>query len=527
MAKFNARGAGTAVKAPAKSFITTPTTPTGRTGQGAPGFARDAKSELFLLSVMNFVGEDTFYEGALERDNRFKALVRAVATEDPAWVQRWVLWLRTEGNMRSASVVAALEGAAALLARKQPGGRQLVASALKRADEPGEALSYWFSTYGRTIPKPIKRGIADAARGLYTEYNWLKWDSDKSQFRFADVIELCHVDPGLDPVRNILLKHIVDSRHDHGKEIPSALTMIRGNDDLRALAIQTPHILTDTELLRAAGFTWEDALSLLGSVAKEPLRSQLKARVWAAIVPNMGYMALLRNLRNISQEISDFRVKQSVAARIADPDQVLRSKQFPYRFLSAHKAVSDYAHDWAPALEQALAASVSNIPALPGRTLILVDVSSSMRDRLSAKSDMNRAEAAGLFGAVLALRNQGSSTLVKFDDRSEEVPVPRNGSVLQLARTFQPRGGTYPTRAVQQHYQGHDRVVIITDEQGADGDPGRAIPPSVPLYVWGLGGYKYSPVAGTPNRHAMGGLTDGAFRIIPLLEAGISQNWPF
>ena len=38
--------------------------PAGRTHEGAPGYARDAKGELFLFAVSNMAGEDTFYEAA-------------------------------------------------------------------------------------------------------------------------------------------------------------------------------------------------------------------------------------------------------------------------------------------------------------------------------------------------------------------------------------------------------------------------------------------------------------------------------
>ena len=54
-----------------KSFIITDNRATGRTGEGAPGFARDAKSELFLLAVSNMVSEKAFYESAQDRDERF------------------------------------------------------------------------------------------------------------------------------------------------------------------------------------------------------------------------------------------------------------------------------------------------------------------------------------------------------------------------------------------------------------------------------------------------------------------------
>ena len=41
-------------------------------------------------------------------------------------------------------------------------------SVLQRADEPGELLAYWLAAHGRAVPKPVKRGVADAAVRLYT-----------------------------------------------------------------------------------------------------------------------------------------------------------------------------------------------------------------------------------------------------------------------------------------------------------------------------------------------------------------------
>ena len=85
MSKFNVAGRSAAA---ATSPINTEAIATGVTCEGASGYARDARSELFLLAVSNMVGENTFYEGAAVRDARFAALVRALAVTDPAWTAR-------------------------------------------------------------------------------------------------------------------------------------------------------------------------------------------------------------------------------------------------------------------------------------------------------------------------------------------------------------------------------------------------------------------------------------------------------
>ena len=93
MARFNLRKHRPAV---GRGPITAAPVPTLSTYEGAPAHARDAKSELFLLAVANFVGEDTFYERATDRDARFIDLVRRVAVADGEWLTGFVGWLRAD-----------------------------------------------------------------------------------------------------------------------------------------------------------------------------------------------------------------------------------------------------------------------------------------------------------------------------------------------------------------------------------------------------------------------------------------------
>ena len=93
----------------------------------------------------------------------------------------------------------------------------------------------------------------------------------------------------------------------------------------------------------------------------------------------MGYMALLRNLRNFDEAGVPDDVAERVAAKLADPDEVARSRQFPFRFLAAYEQAPSLR--WGHALDTALQLSLANLPALPGRSLILVDTSASMTSR--------------------------------------------------------------------------------------------------------------------------------------------------
>ena len=519
-AKFNASGARPAGRGP----IASEQTPTGRTHEGGAGYARDAKSELFLLAVTNMVGEETFYESSGERDNRFRTLVHRIAVADPEWLTGMIGWLRGDGNMRSASVVAALEGAKARLDAGAHGhSRQMVAAALKRADEPGEALAYWTSRYGRRIPKPVKRGIADAVVRLYDERSMIKYDTDSHAYRFGDVLNLVHPSPAADkPWQGHLFDMAHNRRHDRGgTPDPDRLPTLARNAAFKELAAADPGILLDPQELKRAGLTWESALSLAGDKVD-------KARLWEALIPSMGYMALLRNLRNFDQAGVSDGAAEKVAARLADPEQVARSRQLPMRFLSAYRAAPSLR--WGHALEKALKVSLSNVPELSGRTLVLVDRSGSMQAPLSARSDLDRADAAAVFGTAVAMRCEYAD-LVAFGTESEAVPFSQGDSLLKVTGRFGWMGGTHTAEAVRRHFRDHERVVIVTDEQAHyryGGDPTEQVPARVPVYTWNLAGYRYGHgPSGEGNRHVFGGLSDAAFRMVPLIEAGRVARWPW
>lgn len=527
MSKFNT---GTARPAVGRGPIAAQPTASGRTYEGGAGYAHDPKSELFLLAVANFVGENTFYEKANDRDRRYAGLVRAVAVADPQWTARLLRWLREDANMRSASLVGALEAARAMVDADVPGARQIVDSVLQRADEPGEALAYWTSRYGRAVPKPVKRGIADAVARLYTQRSLLKYDTGSHAFRFADVIDLVHPAPGADkPWQGDLYRHALDRRHDRDNDIPASLTMLAANAALRRAAAGDPAVLLDPDTLARAGMTWEDVLSLAGSTVD-------KARLWTAQIPSMGYMALIRNLRNFDEAGVDDEVAARVAARLADPAEVARSRQFPYRFLAAYQQVRSLR--WGPALDTALQLSLANLPALPGRSLILVDTSASMSmGGVSARSTMSPVKAAAVFGVALAARGERVD-LHGFADGVFRHEVARGASVIRevdrfVARVGEVGHGTRIAESIKATLRGHDRVFVISDMQTFapgpyTGNVTEVVPRGTPLYGFNIGGYGVTAFdAGEPNRIEFGGLTDATFRMIPLIEAGRNADWPF
>lgn len=515
--------------APGPGARTAPDTQAPRTHAGGPAFVREPREELFLLAVGNFVSQRTFYESGAERDERYARLVAELAVEDPVWTAGLLRWLRGEGNMRTASLVGAAAYVRARLTAGQGGGpsnRSVIDSVLQRADEPGELLAHWTSVYGRNVPQPVKRGIADAVRRLYTSRSLLKYDTASKDFRFGDVLNLVHAspDPGK-PWQGALFRYALDRRHHPDSAVPPASDpLLNAHRALTELPSEERRAVVTgpggAERLAAAGMTWE---ALAGR-----LDGPMDAAAWEAVIPSMASMALLRNLRNFDQAGVSDEVAARVAARISDAGEVARSRQFPFRYLAAHQHAPS--PRWAAPLERALSHSLANVPALPGRTLILVDRSDSMFwDTVSERSKLTRADAAAVFGAALALRAQ-QADLVEFGWSSAEVPFAAGEPVLDVLKRFHSLGGTHSTKAVRAHYREHDRVLIVTDEQAAyhdAGGPAEPVPAGIPVYTWNLAGYQPAHGPTGPHRHTFGGLTDGAFRMVGLIEAGGHAAWPW
>ncbi|MEU6543856.1 TROVE domain-containing protein [Streptomyces sp. NPDC046859] len=550
MARFNQRSVRPAVSSPVAT-----TGETTRTHEGATGHLRDARSELYLLAVSNMVGTDTFYEKGGDRDDRYTQLVRQLAVEDPAWTAGLLGWLRSDANMRTASLVGAAEFVKARLDAdrgesglgnqmaigQQDAGwnRRVIASVLRRADEPGELLGYWTSRYGRRIPKPVKRGIEDAVGHLYNERALLKYDTDSKGYRFGDVIELVHPAPAA-LWQGDLFEHAIDRRHNRDKPIPESLQLLHTRAEIAKWDVEKRRDLLKrpdaADFLAHAGMTWE---ALAGW-----LQGPMDKAAWEAIIPSMGVMALARNLRNFDEAGVSDEVAAKVCARFADPEQVRKSRMFPFRWWAAYKHAPSLR--WAHALEQALGHSLANVPRLKGSTLILVDRSPSMFPGYGFstpnRSDITLAEQAAVFGSALAMRAE-KPTLVEFGGQSKEISVPKGGSVLKLIEGYGQIDGTDIPTAVKSHWFAHDRIVIVTDEQtrpgwlpsnmwGHGGMRETAIddlvPKTTPVYMWNMAGYKPGAMpSGKTGRHTFGGLTDQAFRMIPLLEAGRDARWPW
>lgn len=170
----------------------------GRLPSGESGAATDvgqAKAELLRLLADGAAQGVDWYSAA---NDRFVSLIGTIAVADHLWMLRCIAWLRSTENLAPAAIVAAVETVRASLSTGTGAGvnRKVIALVLRRAYEPGDMLKFCLDRYGSPIPKPIQRGIADAAKRLYDEESALKFDTPGREPRFGDVLSVTHPKPG-------------------------------------------------------------------------------------------------------------------------------------------------------------------------------------------------------------------------------------------------------------------------------------------------------------------------------------------
>jgi len=554
MAKFD-HALRTSSQAAVLGAVSGPAHPVGRTHEGGAGYGRNLKGELFLLAVTNFGAEDTFYEDAAGRDTRYRDLVRAAAVQDPEWTFRMQRWLRRDANMRSAAIVGGVEAGRALSREHIPGyvgikgftPRRILDAVLNRADEPGEALAYWYANYGRTLPQWFKRGLGDAALRLYNQYSYLKYDSPRNTVRFADVIEVSRINRARGDETG-LFTYILDDRPGAHRAPrvadASELPMLTVRNMVLSVPVeQRRELLLYGEdfqrQMRAAGMTFEAVSGWL--------QGRMDAPVWERIISMdlMPYGALIKNLGNFERAQISAEARALVVGRLTNPDLVARSRLLPMAFLNAYNNVPGdmFKH----AIDEAATLALSNVPRLTGRTLILIDTSGSMnnpftqgpkRRRRPEAEQLMRWDAAALFGIAVA-RAAEHATVVSFSDTywgttGSKLFTLRPGenllaSVARFRNTYFIGGGTDTAGAVRQWYAQHDRVICLTDEQATRDGPGvfSVVSADTPVFTFNLAGYQHGHAATGPNRYVVGGLSDAGFKMMTALEAPKSGWWPW
>jgi hypothetical protein len=185
----------------------------------------------------------------------------------------------------------------------------------------------------------------------------------------------------------------------------------------------------------------------------------------------LGYLALIRNLRNIAK-YDDKELTQLTVEALENKESILNAKIFPFQFLNAYNMLkkeqiqhynSKSFNKIINALINACEISVSNIPNLKGDTVILVDQSGSM-DSIK--------DTAHMFACALAKASE-DAIAIAFAHTGEQKflnDITENNilnTTLKLSDEWFDGGTDFISafQFLQKNNVKCDRLIIITDEQ--------------------------------------------------------------
>ena len=511
--------------------------------EGAEAFRLSAEMELYTAVVTASLS-DKFYETANERIKRIAELVGKC---DARFVAQLAVYARREMNLRSVPLFLVVELA------KHHSGDNLVSRTIEkvvlRADEIMELLHcyQWRNSQNTTCTEASapKKKLAKLSHQIqvglqrafnnFDEYQFAKYDRNNLEVKLRDALFIVHPKAKDDAQQKLF-------------------------DKITSKTLETP-------------YTWETELSALGQHEFESDVDKQMAftKKWEELIDSgkLGYMAMLRNLRNFLENGISRESLTDVANRLSDEREVIRSKQFPFRFLSAYREVNRVENKKTQvmfealqkaalattqdngaedkqlllnALEKAVLATSNNIAGFDEHTRVLLacDVSGSMYSPISPKSSVKNYD----IGLVLAmlLKNRCKNVVSGiFGDEWKLVNLPSTGILSNVEKMYEREGEVgYSTNGYKViEYLNRenivlDKVMMFTDCQMWDSygnihsiskewDKYKLIAPNAKLYLFDLSGYGTTPLNIIRDDVTLiAGWSDRIFEMLEAIEKGSS-----
>jgi len=475
--------------------------------EGAKAFTITPAEELYSAVVTTGLSNVT-YEKGTDRLARIQALINK---NDLEFVAKLAVYARKEMYLRSVPLVLTTELA------KHTSGTDLVSrtvdGVIQRADEITELLAYYQIANERTEVKKLNKLSKQIQKGLvksfnkFDEYQFAKYNR-KAEVTLKDALFLVHP-KAKDENQQAVFNKIV-------------------NDTL-----ETP-------------YTWEVELSVLGQkkFADDIEKKSAFKKKWEELIfsNKLGYMATLRNLRNILEADVSSDAMYKVCSYLSNEKAVRNSKQLPFRFLAAYRELrtidSKYTSSVLEALEDAVMVSAKNIKGFGFDTSVVIaaDVSGSMQQPVSPKSKVLLYDI-GLLMSMM-LQSQCKNVISgMFGDTWKRIPMPKN-AILRNVDAFYKREGEvgYSTNGylviedLIRRNEKVDKVMLFTDTQLWDSNRGgnsfesswnryKRIHPDAKLYIFDLAGYGKQPLDIRKSEvYLIAGWSDKIFDVLNALE---------
>lgn len=464
------------------------------------GSSFELKDEFKLLTgvLTTFFNEPKYYG---DTSKELVDTAREMIEKDPEFVAKLACYARNEFHMRTISQVLAAEVAHG--AKGSQIIRKMTRRVIERPDDMCNILAYYLDTFGdrkngNPITRGLRRGIADTFP-RFDEYQLAKYRGIGNKVKLRDALLISRPKPQNDEQADLWKRLITDT-------------------------LKTPE-------------TRETILSSKGQ-SKDTWTDLIRSK-------KLGYMATLRNLRNIlSNDVSREDIK-AVANYISNERAVKNSKQLPFRFLSAYREIGKglrHSEILMDALEEAMEISVENLPKLNGTTLLTADISGSMTSSLSSRSKIRYMDVGCLLMSIAGKFCDDPITSC-FGDRFSTISLPKRVGILEGMRRIETEGQkvgwlTHLWTAIEWLIRTKtmvDRIVVFSDMQAYDNSVGyvrntnsvqtllnkykKEVNPNVWIHSIDLSGYGDTKIIADKRTNLIAGWSEKVMHFIKLAES--------
>lgn len=468
--------------------VETTTTNPVRSANGNINAAFTKHYMLYDLVCGTLYGETS--DSERRRSDMIFAIDQLVAAGHYDFIANLAVYSRTEMKVRTMSIMLVVHFLQSLRKYKRTyiHSRKLVCDVIRRADQIHEMVAYAISIFGskKAIPSALKRGVADAFN-KFDEYQLGKYKGNGKSVSLRDALLITHPTPK--------------------------------NDEQSAIFSR----LRDDKL--AIPETWETKLSA-GLEAKSVIWTNL------VLTNQLGYMALVRNLRNIWEATDGMLfherelVRGEVCAQLQNDKGIKRSGILPFSIVKSLDVVNTFTDksnnvkELKAAISKALEISFDNIPKMGDRVVIILDVSSSMK--------YNHAdEHAAMFTAAMvkaAHLNGSKVDIITFANSAKHISMDKNKTFAELIndiRRMMTGGGTSLNCAydlLDQLNLQPDFVAVLSD---GDVNPVTARYSGIPVTATKASFNLHNTSRGTPFSQANGwyNITGFSERVFDLFDA--------
>lgn len=406
--------------------------------EGFPAFERPLEEQYLQTLLTNTLG-NTFYADRTDLLKDALEMHHVMMDSDPEFAAKALVYARNEGLMRLQPIVGL-----ACLSKYDSGPFSRVFHDVIRIPSDLADFLTILSGMGRGQGgRTVKREVARFLNEM-NEYWALKYNGRGRGYNLGDAIATAHPVPK-DERQNQIFRYLM------GKDaILDSLPQIAAFERLK---------IADSEDERLRCINEGRLPHEIVTGAVKPSRE-----VWQSILRELPLFALLRHLNTLDREgvLEDNR--EHITRRLTDGEALKKAKILPFRFLNAFENInSDWVRD---VLRQSVELCFSNIPGIPGKSAIFLDVSGSMSGE--------NLRIGSVFALALYKINKGKAVFWLFDTQVHNARASLHDSILSQAEKITAYGGTdtgAPMRGLNNYKMKVDNIIMITDEQQNSGSP--------------------------------------------------------